>query len=217
MAVSANKQLLFKEGGKMKNIFIVMALIGAGLLSLDASAAGGGGTTPAYRGYTLKTNLICSNSHGSIQTYNPGFDYYGYFNVDDFASSVLKYQQVSFRLFGYLPVNTIEGKFEQITIHYANGSDFTRVMDVSINGVVVAPNLQFPTTYGWDVWADKVFYADIGDMGAAQQFRLHSVNPEGGPNVNWINVGYATQPGPCPSRNGCGSSLNTGGTFSCNY
>lgn len=200
----------------MKNIFIVTAFIATGLLSLDASAAGGGGTTPVYRGYTLTTSYICSNSYGSIQTVNPGFDYAGYFNVDDFATSLLKYQQVTFRLFGYQLDTNPGSNLEQITIHYANGSDFNRVMHLSINGVVVAPNLQFPYSGGWDGWMDKVVYADIGTPGQAHQLRLHSVNPEGGPDVNWIRVGYATKPGPCTSPWGCSYGFNTGGTASCN-
>ncbi|HEX5056960.1 MAG TPA: hypothetical protein VFX02_10735 [Gammaproteobacteria bacterium] len=196
----------------MKNIFIAMTFIGAGLLPLEVSAAGPGGAPTFFRGYTLTNSLVCNSSNGVKQAYNPGFDYYGYFNVDDYTGSTIKYQQYAYYLSGYPSANTLE----KLTFHYANGSSFNRVMNLvrRDTGEVLAANIQFPYTGGWDGWNDITLWVDIGGYGQANRFNLVSVSPEGGPDINWIRVDYETYA--CPPGVHCMyNGYGTGGTTSC--
>lgn len=63
-------------------------------------------------------------------------------------------------------------------------------------------------TGGWSNWVtDEFYFADIGTPGEAVKLRLVSQTDEGGPNVDWIKVEYAT--GACTSPWAAGTATTS--------
>jgi pectate lyase len=74
----------------------------------------------------------------------------------------------------------------ELNIYYANGTNANRPMSISVNGVVVEPNLAFEPTASWDVWEKKTLLISLA--AGNNIIRATSANPNGGPNVDRIEL-----------------------------
>ncbi|MFJ3903737.1 PQQ-dependent sugar dehydrogenase [Streptomyces sp. NPDC090025] len=94
-----------------------------------------------------------------------------------------------------------------LTFQYANGTDATRPMDISVNGTVVASGVTFPATGAWTTWTAKSVNAAL--KAGSNTVRATATSADGGPNLDRLRVGTAADT-TAPSRPGTPSCSGIG-------
>jgi hypothetical protein len=74
-----------------------------------------------------------------------------------------------------------------LAIRFANGTTVNRPMDIAVNGVVVAAGLGFGPTANWDTWQTTSLTVPLNS--GANTIRATATTANGGPNVDYIEVG----------------------------
>lgn len=90
----------------------------------------------------------------------------------------------------YIEMDNVDGGVGgvcSITTNYANGSS-TRVLSVTINGVLQGDLLSCPSTGAWTNWEDSNLIQVPCTPGPTNTIRLTAGPNTAGPNVNSITV-----------------------------
>ncbi|MFF4347137.1 carbohydrate-binding protein [Streptomyces sp. NPDC001530] len=100
---------------------------------------------------------------------------------------------------GFVDYTNVAGSYVQFTVdaaaagqaglqfRYANGSTTDRLMDISVNGTVVASNVSFPATANWDTWVTKTVNASLN--AGTNTIRATATTANGGPNLDKLTLG----------------------------
>jgi len=97
-------------------------------------------------------------------------------NYDNVAGSYVEYT-----------VNAAAAGPAALTLRFANGTSGSRPMDISVNGTVVSPALDFAATGNWDTWADKVINVNLA--AGVNTIRMTATSAGGGPNADKLTIG----------------------------
>jgi len=73
-----------------------------------------------------------------------------------------------------------------LNLWYANGTPVVRVMDVTVNGVPVAPGLAFANTPAWSDWETRTLLVDL--RAGLNTVRSTAATPAGAPHVQCLEV-----------------------------
>jgi len=76
-----------------------------------------------------------------------------------------------------------------LAFRYSNGTTTNRPMDITVNGVLVADELSFPSTTNWDTWATKTISAQAN--AGSNTVRATGTTVNGPPNLDWFEVDVA--------------------------
>jgi alpha-L-fucosidase 2 len=109
---------------------------------------------------------------GAVESNHAGFSGTGFVNLTNVAGSALEF-------------TVTETGSRALTFGYANGTPLARPMEVSVDGVRVG-TLDFPPTGAWTTWRTLALQATLG-----RRVRLVSLSAEGGPNLDYLDVGAA--------------------------
>jgi hypothetical protein len=120
---------------------------------------------------------------GTIDANHLGFSGTGFCNLTNAVGSAAQ-----------ITVNAPSTGTASLTLRYANGTTTARPMDISVNGTAVVSGHSFAGTGNWDTWADYTFSAPVNS--GANTIRLVSTSVDGGPNLDYIDVGTITTPPP---------------------
>jgi hypothetical protein len=112
---------------------------------------------------------------GTVDTNHIGFTGTGFANTDNAAGSYLEWT-----------VNAASAGSHTLRLRYANGTTGNRPMDLSVNGAVVAGNLAFNNTGGWDTWATATVTATLN--AGTNTIRATATTTGGGPNTDYLEV-----------------------------
>jgi Fungal chitosanase of glycosyl hydrolase group 75/Carbohydrate binding module (family 6) len=120
-------------------------------------------------------------SQGLVESNHTGFTGTGFVNYDNLAGSFVQWT-----------VNAAAAGTVNFQIRFANGTTTNRPMDLTVNGVLVADELSFPSTGTWDAWSDRGFSATLN--AGANTVRATATTANGGPNVDRLRAGVTDAP-----------------------
>ncbi|GAA0951226.1 glycosyl hydrolase family 95 catalytic domain-containing protein [Nonomuraea longicatena] len=115
-------------------------------------------------------------TQGAVESNHAGFSGTGFVNLDNVPGSALEF-------------TVVETGTRDLTFGYANGTAAVRSMEVSVDDVRVG-TLDFPPTGAWTTWRTLSLRATLGS-----RVRLVSLSAEGGPNLDYLDVGAAAGTG----------------------
>jgi len=107
----------------------------------------------------------------NTESENAGFSGTGYVNFSKNTGSSVE-----------IPVYTAT-KHVQVFITFSNGSDTTRSLSVSVNGIRQIESVDFETTGNWTTWDSKVLW-DLSLPADSSIITLETINGADGPNVD---------------------------------
>lgn len=113
--------------------------------------------------------------HAKIETEHAGFSGDGYVNFDNETGSYIEFT-----------VFMADTDTQTVYIRYANGATSARPMEVSVDSAGLAEMPDFNPTGAWTNWAlDSI---DLFLVAGANRIRFTSSTPDGGPNIDRIDV-----------------------------
>jgi exo-1,4-beta-D-glucosaminidase len=113
--------------------------------------------------------------HANVESNHAGFTGSGFVNFDNEAGSALEWT-----------VNARATGAVNVVIRYANGSDTTRLMDLTVNGILTASPVAFPRTKDWEDWQTVTVRVSL--LAGVNKIRTTSVSADGGPNIDKISI-----------------------------
>ncbi len=129
-------------------------------------------TTPTFTDYQAEAATI---SQGVVESNHLGFTGSGFVNYDNLVGSYVEFM-----------VNAATAGNYGLTFRFANGTTTNRPMDISVNGVVVAPGLAFNPTTNWDTWANQSITAAL--TAGVNRVRATATTVNGGPNLDRLRA-----------------------------
>jgi endo-1,4-beta-D-glucanase Y len=120
-------------------------------------------------------------SQGVVESNHTGFSGTGFVNSDNVAGSSVQWT-----------VTVATAGAATITMRYANGTTTDRPMDIAVNGTTVASGKSFGSTTNWDTWASKTVTVTL--IAGANTIRATGSTANGGPNLDYLDLGPATPP-----------------------
>jgi hypothetical protein len=114
-------------------------------------------------------------SQGTVDTQHPGFSGRGYVNYLAVAGSYVEWS-----------VPLADNATVILQFRFANGTTPNRPMDISTNGGPPVP-VDFPGTGGWPSWSQATSDPVVLTAGT-NTIRATAMVPEGGPNVDYLEV-----------------------------
>lgn len=151
---------------------------GSGGDSDGGGSDGGGGDVPGESSnvYDEATALLSS---AQIDSNHAGYRGSGFINFDNNSTSSVEWN-----------VNRSSAAETTLTVRYANGATTSRPMSVVVNGGSPV-SIDFPPTGGWASWESVSL--GLGDLPSGEStVALISANPQGGPNVDQIELSAAS-------------------------
>ncbi|HCT77791.1 MAG TPA: hypothetical protein DGT23_14610, partial [Micromonosporaceae bacterium] len=149
-------------------VYTVRARDAAGNVSGQSSALPV--TTPSGPARLEAENATISQ--GVVESNWPGFSGTGFVNYNNIVGSYVEF--------------TVTGPASAVNIRYANGTTTNRPM--TVNGVAV----DFPGTGAWTTWTTKTVPLSLG--AGTHTVRLTSTTANGGPNLDYLELGSAPPP-----------------------
>jgi subtilisin family serine protease len=122
-------------------------------------------------------------SQGAAESNHAGFSGTGFVNYNNVAGSYVQWA-----------VTPKAAGSATLTFRYANGSTANRPMDIAVNGVLVADELAFPPTGSWTTWQTVTITVNLA--AGTNTVRATATTANGGPNVDYVEVGEAGPPPP---------------------
>jgi hypothetical protein len=113
-------------------------------------------------------------SNGSVQSNHAGFTGSGFVDYDNVSGSSVEWV-----------VTALETTGADVVIRYANGSNESRPMNITVNGILVASGT-FGQTNGWDDWRTVTVRVNL--LAGTSRIKATAVTDNGGPNVDKITV-----------------------------
>jgi hypothetical protein len=135
----------------------------------SAASSNGGGVVSTYEA----EQAVIVN--GVVESNHSGFSGIGFVNYDNAVGSAVEWT-----------VNQVSAGSATLSLHYANGTNVNRAMDIRVNGVTVNSNLAFNGTGAWNTWATQSFTVNL--QAGANTIRAVATTANGGPNVDYIRV-----------------------------
>ncbi|MFI6597729.1 carbohydrate-binding protein [Nonomuraea sp. NPDC050536] len=120
-------------------------------------------------------------SQGVVESNHTGYSGTGFVNYDNVVGSSVEFS-----------VNAASAGNAAVTLRYANGTTVNRPMSVAVNGTVVATR-DYPATANWDTWASDTFTVPVS--AGPNAIRLTATTANGGPNVDYLDLGAVTPVG----------------------
>ncbi|MFE1949650.1 carbohydrate-binding protein [Streptomyces sp. NPDC059524] len=117
-------------------------------------------------------------SQGTVATNHTGYTGTGFVDYTNVSGSYVQFT-----------VDAASAGSSSLAFRYANGTTTDRPMDISVNGAVVASNVSFPATGGWDTWATKT--VNVSLKAGTDTVRATAVTANGGPNLDKLTAGSA--------------------------
>jgi alpha-L-fucosidase len=130
-------------------------------------------TPPARLRYEAEKASASSGS--TVDTNHFGYSGAGFLNTPN-ATGV----------FAQWSVSSASARTGTLTFHYANGTTTDRLMDVSVNGVVVSAGRSFAGTGSWDTWADVTLTVPLN--AGTNTVRVTATTSGGAPNLDYLDV-----------------------------
>ncbi|WP_371668248.1 PQQ-dependent sugar dehydrogenase [Streptomyces sp. NBC_00289] len=118
-------------------------------------------------------------SQGTVATNHTGYTGTGFVDYTNVKGSYVEFT-----------VSAASAGTSAITFRYANGTSADRPMDISVGGTVVASGVSFPATADWNTWATRTVNVPLG--AGLGTIRATAATAEGGPNLDRVGVGAAT-------------------------
>ncbi|MFC3764387.1 cellulase family glycosylhydrolase [Tenggerimyces flavus] len=144
-------------------------------------------------------------SQGLVESNHAGFSGTGFVNYDNVTGSSVQFQ-----------VTAAQAGAAILTFGFANGTPTNRPMNIIVNGTTVAGAKPFQGTGAWTNWQQTAVNANL--TAGTNTVRAVATTANGGPNVDYLELGSPGQPGATPvAANGqlrvCGTQLcNQNGT-----
>ena len=137
-------------------------------------------------------------SQGAVNSDHPGFTGRGFVNYDNLVGSYVEWT---------IP-NTSVSKAD-LVIRYANGTDQSRNMDVTVNGTLVSSNQAYGGTGAWETWKTSTVRTEL--PAGSVKVRATSRTADGGPNVDKLTVSLVDSVPPAAPANlrSTGKTFNT--------
>ncbi|HEU4424441.1 MAG TPA: heparin lyase I family protein [Pilimelia sp.] len=112
---------------------------------------------------------------GSVENGHGGFSGTGFVNYDDAAGGY-----VEWTVYALCPGPAA------LNLWYANATTISRPMDITVNGVLVADDLDFGRTPAWNDWETRTLITAL--RAGANTIRATAATADGGPNVDSLEV-----------------------------
>lgn len=144
-------------------------------------------------------------SQGLVESNHAGFSGSGFVNYDNVTGSYVQFQ-----------VTAAQAGAAILTFGFANGTTTNRPMNIIVNGATVASAKAFQGTGAWTNWQQTAVNTNL--TAGTNTVRAVATTANGGPNVDYLELGSPSQPGATPvAANGqlrvCGTKLcNQNGT-----
>ncbi|MFD8389832.1 PQQ-dependent sugar dehydrogenase [Streptomyces sp. NPDC059680] len=151
------------------------------------------GTALAATDYQAEDALI---SQGTVASNHTGFTGTGFVDYTNVKGSYVEFT-----------VSAASAGPASVTLRYANGTTADRPMDLSVNGIVVAPAVSFPATADWNTWAAKSVNVTL--KAGSNEIRATATTANGGPNLDRVSLGTPTDT-QAPTRPGQPSCSDIG-------
>jgi hypothetical protein len=113
-------------------------------------------------------------SNGTIQSNHAGFTGSGFVDYQNVTGSSVEWT-----------VTALQTTGADVVIRYANGSNESRPMNITVNGILVA-SATFGRTDGWDDWRTVTVRVNL--LAGTSRIKATAVTDNGGPNVDKITV-----------------------------
>lgn len=154
---------------------VTACLCATGLLSTGATSASAASTRYEAENATI--------SQGTVATDHTGYSGAGFV---DYANTTGSYVQFT--------VDAAAAGPAGVTLRYANGTTTNRPMDIAVNGAVAVTGQAFDGTGSWDTWASTTVTLDLA--AGTNTVRLTATTSNGGPNVDYLELGSSGSTGP---------------------
>jgi Carbohydrate binding module (family 6) len=121
------------------------------------------------------------------------------------SQGVVESNHLGFSGTGFVNYNNLVGSYVQFTVtapaagtatvafRFANGTTTNRPMDVTLDGTLIADELSFAGTGSWDTWQTKSVATPVN--AGPIVIRATATTANGGPNLDFIDVDFASQQG----------------------
>jgi hypothetical protein len=113
-------------------------------------------------------------TNGTVQSDHAGFTGSGFVDYENVSGSAVEWT-----------VTSLETTGADVVIRYSNGSNESRPMTITVNGITVA-SASFGQTDGWSDWRTVTVRVNL--LAGTSRIKATAVSEKGGPNVDKMTV-----------------------------